>query len=516
LPPTGARRFAQAEVNDRRWPGGQLNATGLGPPCIQNPLGDPRTEDSESGPPSEDCLTLNIWRPAGLRPGALQPVMVYLFGGGLCGGYAGNEYYDGSNLVSRHGVVVVTVQYRLGALGFVVGEDSARPGSGGMNGIHDSIVALQWLHRYIGSFGGDASDITLFGQSSGGYSICTLCVAPKARGLFKRASLLSGPCFGGPPSRGWGPMSAEKGGNVTQQILAAHGARSLDDLRALPAEKVQWPAEWMSDAGKAPYFSGYFTDLGILPQPAEELWSSGAINPEVLMVSFTSKDGTAAFYSIAPTLGLVAPDKNSSTPAGFASKMQAVWGHDADAIMRQYPLHLYPSAAAAFVQADADAYVICPSRRLARHAAGAGKTVWVSEFAHFQPSPSQPRGCSGYGPHGCHGFGCDNGVELDVVPGQHTASTQLWASHGSEFHYIFGTETGPDGLGPPNNVTFCNFNKDEAQLSAEMMAYWASFARHGNPNTGAVSGAAHWPAVAVDASGNINVQRLRFSVATTD
>merc|ERR1712039_185311 len=125
-------------------------------------------------------------------------------------------------------------------------------------------------------------------------------------------------------------------------------------------------------------------------------------------------------------------------------------------------------------------------------------------------------GCSGYGPHGCHGFGCDNGVELDVVPGQHTTSTQLWASHGSEYHYIFWTETGPDGLGPPNNITFCNFDQDETQLSATMMAHWASFARHGDPNTGAVSGAVRWPAVTLDARGKVITQRLRFSVAATD
>lgn len=223
LPPVGVRRFARAEVSDAPWPGGRLDATALGPPCIQNPLGDPRSNESVSGPPTEDCLMLNIWRPAGLQPGADRPVMVYLFGGGLCSGFAGNEYLHGSHLASQHGVVVVSVSYRLGALGFIVGEDASRPGSGGMNGIHDNIVALQWLRRHIAAFGGAPDDVTLFGQSSGGYSVCTLSVAPEARGLFRRASLLSGPCFGGPPGRGWGPVSLEVGRNVTREILSQNG-----------------------------------------------------------------------------------------------------------------------------------------------------------------------------------------------------------------------------------------------------------------------------------------------------
>jgi len=442
--------------------------------------------------------------------------MVYLFGGGLCGGFAGNEYFNGSNLVLQQGVVVVTVQYRLGALGFAVGDDPARPGTGGMNGIHDNVVALQWLQRHAAAFGGDSGSITLFGQSSGGYSICTLCVAPAARGLFRRASLLSGPCFGGPPSRGWGPMSVEKGRNVTRQILAANAATSLADLRSIPAEHVQWPDEWMSDPTKAPYFSGYFADPAVLPLPAEELWRRGEINPEEIMVSFTSKDGTAAFYATAPTLGLVTPDENTSTPEGYESKMRTAWGGYAESVLRQYPLAAYPMASAAFIQADADAYVICPSRRLVRHAVRAGRRTWVSEFAHFQPSPRPPRGCSGYGPGGCAGFGCDNGVELDVVPGRHGSETRLWASHGSEFHYIFGTEHGPDGLGPPNNVTYCSFSQPEAELSQRMMEHWASFARHGDPNVAGGPGAPAWPPARLSAQGSVVVERMRFSVAETD
>ncbi|CAE8627516.1 unnamed protein product [Polarella glacialis] len=387
-----------------------------------------------------------------------------------------------------------------------------------MNGIFDNVVALRWLQKYVSHFGGDPGQVTIFGQSSGAYSLCTLCVAPDARGLFKRAGLLSGPCFGGPASRGWGPRSAELGRNVSEQILAAHGSgRDLASLRGLPAENVQWPAEWLSDLTKAPSFSGYFEDTAVLPLPADELWRRGAIVPEEVMVSCTSKDGTGAFYGLAPTLGLIGPDENTNTSGGYDSKMRAAWGADAEDVLRQYPLTDYPSAPAAFIQADADAYVICPSRRVARYAARAGRRVWVAEFAHFQPSPSQPMGCSGYGPQGCQGFGCDNGVELDVVPGRHvTHQTELWASHGGDVKFVFGTETGPDGLGPPSNLSHCEFDADERQLSRTVMAHWAAFARHGNPNAGLALEQLSWPSAEVRADGQVDISRMRFSVEATD
>merc|ERR1712232_784153 len=267
----------------------------------------------------------------------------------------------------------------------------------------------------------------------------------------------------------------------------------------------------MNDPTEAPWFSAYFEDEGVLPESAETLWKRGAINPKELIVSFTSRDGTGAFYGTAPTLGLVAPDKNTNTPMGYKKAMQAAWGADTDEVMQQYPLSAHASAPDAFIQADADAYVICPSRRVARFAAAAGRKVWVSEFAHFQPAPRKPLGCVG----DCEGWGCDNSVELDAVPGHHTNATKLYASHGSDYHYIFGTETGPDGLGPPNNLTYCTFDTAERDLSRTMMNYWSSFARHGDPNAAADHGL-HWPQVQAQSSENVTIHRMRFSTLESD
>ena len=118
-------------------------------------------------------------------------------------------------------------------------------------------------------------------------------------------------------------------------------------------------------------------------------------------------------------------------------------GSDADKVMKQYPIAAYNSSIqAAFIQADADAYVICPTLQLARDASTvSGRNVYVYEFAVFHPNRDDPRG-----------FGCDNGVELDVVSAFDPVTT-TWASHGSEVQFVFGTEHGSDGLGPPNNYT---------------------------------------------------------------
>merc|ERR1719401_326811 len=122
------------------------------------------------------------------------------------------------------------------------------------------MIALRWVQHHIAAFGGDPNRVTLFGQSSGAYAACTLSVAPEAKGLFSRLILQSGPCFGGPPNRGWGPRNASFGHRVTQELMATLNVSSLEDLRRVPAEKVQWPSYTMNDPQVAPYFSGYFDD----------------------------------------------------------------------------------------------------------------------------------------------------------------------------------------------------------------------------------------------------------------
>jgi len=513
LPPLGPRRFAPAELSDKPWPNGHLDASTLGPPCINNPIGDPREVPPVPGdqppPPTEDCLHLGIWRPAGGKPperlqrqedAGQLPVMVWNFGGGLCGGFSSNRYFDGSVLASEHGVIVVTVSYRLGALGFLVDPDFAGPGNGGMNGIRDTMIALRWVQKYISHFGGDPARVTLFGQSSGAYAACTLSVAPAAKGLFQRLVLQSGPCFGGPPNHGWGPRNESYGLSVAAEVMKAVNVSSLSALRDVRAELVQWPDSTMNDPQVAPYFSGYFEDPGLLPAPAEQLWAAGKINPKEIIVGHNAQDGTAAFYGAAPTLGWVAPDKNQTSPADYEKAMKAAWGEKAAAVLEQYPLSRFNgSVQRAFLQADADAMVVCPGYDILQYASAAGFKAWSYEFAHYQPARWRT-----------DGFGCSRATELDVAPPRQGPETRLFAAHGDEVMYVFGNEEGPDGLGPPNNKTICTFTPSESELSQQMRARWAAFAAGGDP---AGPGGAAWPEYKGHAD---KAETLLFADETTD
>eukprot|EP00656_Telonema_subtile_P010739 TRINITY_DN15214_c0_g3_i1.p1 TRINITY_DN15214_c0_g3~~TRINITY_DN15214_c0_g3_i1.p1 ORF type:complete len:311 (-),score=62.39 TRINITY_DN15214_c0_g3_i1:163-1095(-) len=258
--------------------------------------------------------------------------------------------------------------------------------------------------------------------------------------------------------------------------MRAHNATRFEDLLQVPGEAIQWPDEYMNDLDLAPYFSGYFDDDYVVPTSSiAHRWANGQINPKQLIVGANSKDGTAAFYGSAPTLGLVPPDKPQTSTQAYATAMGAVWGAQAAPILTQYSMERFNnSAQAAYIQSDADVYVICPALQLCEWASAQKLKVWHYEFAHFQPSRVH-----------ADGFGCDNGVELDMVSPVESRSVG-WASHGAETHFMFGTEIGADGLGPPNNLTHCSFTPSERVLSDTMLAYWTRFIATGDPNSAGV------------------------------
>ena len=241
----------------------------------------------------------------------------------------------------------------------------------------------------------------------------------------------------------------------------------------------------MNNLTVAPYFSGYFADTNMFPGDGipGSRWERGELNPSELIVGHNSKDGTSAFYGTAPTLGLVPPDKKQTTLADYKAALVTTWGSEiASKIESQYPLERFQnSPQSAFVQTDADAFVICPARALARMAQTAGRKVYVYEFAHYQPNRVRD-----------NGFGCDAGVELDVVHPDPTSVEKGWATHGAEIKYVFGTTVGPDQLGPPYNKTHCDFHPSERQLSNKIMGHWSALAATGDPNSNAIPGV-KWP-----------------------
>jgi len=199
--------FAAPPVGDLRWRPPQApkswtgvrEATAYGHQCMQmRNVQTPIDQD-------EDCLTLNVWTPAGARPGAKLPVMVWIHGGSFTGGSGANAIYDGTHFAER-GVVLVTVNYRLGRLGFFAHPalSAEQPGQPlGSYGIMDQIAALKWVKANIAAFGGDPANVTAFGESAGGIAINFLMTSPQAKGLFQKAISESGfGRFTGVPIRG--------------------------------------------------------------------------------------------------------------------------------------------------------------------------------------------------------------------------------------------------------------------------------------------------------------------------
>jgi para-nitrobenzyl esterase len=229
-PPVGERRWRAPQAAPP-WRGVRA-ATAFGSACPQKP-GLSLEGGGDPGPLNEDCLYLNVWTPRA-EPGAKLPVMVWLHGGALIFGAGSLPLYDGASL-AKQGVVVVTINYRLGPLGYFVHPalEKAAPGGPINFGLLDQIAALRWVQQNIAAFGGDAKQVTLFGQSAGAQSVLALMASPAARDLFQRAIAQSP--YGIPSHT---RAQARQTGVRVADALGLPGARaSLEQLRAVPAER---------------------------------------------------------------------------------------------------------------------------------------------------------------------------------------------------------------------------------------------------------------------------------------
>jgi para-nitrobenzyl esterase len=228
-PPVGALRWRMAEPN-APW-AGIRDATRFGPICLQSAIPLEALTGGVPSEQSEDCLYLNVWTP-GLG-GAKRPVMVWIHGGGFAIGAGSQAIYNGARLAARD-VVVVTINYRLGAFGFLDWSQAAGPrlpGSG-TEGLGDQILALDWVKRNISAFGGDPENVTIFGESAGAMSVGALLASPVARGLFHKAVAQSGAAHIG--------YDRERAARVTRAMLDALGidASQASRVRELPANAI--------------------------------------------------------------------------------------------------------------------------------------------------------------------------------------------------------------------------------------------------------------------------------------
>ena len=322
-----AIRYAAPPVGPLRWRppapaahwAGLHDATKFGPVCAQPPV-DWAGHDLDVT--SEDCLTLNVWTPK-LAASAHLPVMVWFHGGGYTNGAGSQSTYEGTNL-ARQSVVIVTVNYRLGALGFLAHPALSAESSdhvSGNYGLLDQIAALRWVHDNIARFGGDPANVTIFGQSAGGGSAMLLTVAPAARGLFAKAIFESGAALSVPglPGPDSSLKAAEQMGEAYTSTL---GASTPAQLRALPVAKLL-------DA-RIPL--GPIVDGALVPEDITAAYRSHREAPVPILLGWNS-DEAARF--IPP-----------QTFAAYSAQLAAMPGPIAD-LIRLYPAHDDASATAA-------------------------------------------------------------------------------------------------------------------------------------------------------------------------
>jgi len=427
-------RYAQAPTGPLRWrppvrPApweGVHGAAEFGPACIQ-PLPEPDSVYlDEPGRMSEDCLFLNVWKPA---HAAGAPVMVWIHGGALRIGHAGSVLHDGREL-ARRGVVVVSLNYRLGIFGYFAHPELTAESpqhSSGNYGLLDQIAALHWVRDNIAAFGGDPGNVTVFGESAGALSIIELMTSPPARGLFHKAIVQSGYLVSNPElSRtSLGQPSAEAAGEM---LAARLGAQDTAALRALD------PRQLSSAAIAAGYYPQATIDGWILPKQILEAFDRSEQAPVPLIVGFNAGE-TRSLPVFLPSL--------PGSAREYEQQVRSLYGDLADRYLALYPgTDIEESALAA----ARDAFYGWSAERLARAQTRIGQAAYLYFFAHEYPAARARR---------------------------------LHAFHGSELPYEFGLIGSAQPL--PRNWPPPPDEARERALSAAIMSYFTTYARTGTP-----------------------------------
>ncbi|MES2337950.1 MAG: carboxylesterase family protein [Pseudomonadota bacterium] len=430
-PPVGARRWT-APAPLPAWEGVR-KATAFGPACVQ-----PRATATGiyANPPaavSEDCLTLNIWAPKAAK-GA--PVVVWIHGGALVSGYSHEPMYDGTRMAGE-GVIVVSINYRLGILGYLAHNAlsaQSPQGVSGNYGLLDQVAALSWVKRNIGAFGGDPANVTIAGESAGALSVMYLMASPSARGLFHKAIAQSAYMVSTPELKTarHGMPSAEAAGTT---IAAALGAPTLAALRAMDAEKLTATA---AAKGYGPWGT---VDGRILPRQLVETWDRGEQAPVPLIAGFNAGE--------IRSLRMLAPPVPASA-AVYEQTIRARYGDLADAFLAQYPAATLGESVIATTR---DALYGWTSTRLAIGQTALRQPGYLYFFDHGYPAADDA---------GLHAF------------------------HAAEIPYVFGTPDKTPAYWPrvPDTLS-------DRRMSTAMLGYWTSFAKTGAPSA---KGAPAWQA----------------------
>ncbi len=405
------------------------------------------------GAESEDCLFLNVWS-ASLDEAAQRPVMVWLHGGGFAVGAGSEPIYDGANLARRHGVVVVTVNHRLGALGYahlagIGGEEFAHSGNAGTL---DQVAALRWVRDNIRAFGGDPGRVMIFGQSGGGWKVCTLLGTAPAHGLFTRAAIQSGPALR--------LLTRERADLMARALLheLGLGSSDIDELRRLPAQsivraqraverRVGAPGSTNPDASLVAYLPNFLpafapvVDGDVVPAHPFHPAASPLSRDVAVMVGFTRTEMTT--YADEATLDL---DED-----GLEARVHAWVGHDDAPRLLELYRRLDPDASAArrWARFQADLIMLPFAPVIAeRHAELGGASSYLYRIDW----------------------------ETDVLGGR------LMSPHAVEIALVFDNARECHGL--------CGQGATVPAMAERMSAAWAAFAATGAPDAPDIP---HWP-----------------------
>ncbi|MFA6929275.1 MAG: carboxylesterase family protein [Lentisphaeria bacterium] len=388
---------------------------------------------------SEDCLYLNVWT-ASKRASDKLPVMFWIHGGGYTTGSGSQPSYNGTAL-TRQGVVVVTINYRLGPFGYFAHPLLSKESPQGVSGNYghlDQIAALQWVQKNIAAFGGDPNCVTIFGESAGAGSVCRLMVSPHAKGLFHRAIAQSG------GAHGRNRHLRKKRGLLTameaegERIATALGCDTLKALRAKNADDLlaaSTPAQGLYGRGTK---FGPVVDGWTIPEDPDDMFANGKQHDVPFMLGSNADEGTLFLKQM--------PVKHAD---GYRLTVKTLFGKDADAFLKLFPCKNDDELKAAFSRLTTVTSFVGPARFLAKSMEAKQSPAFLYHFTRVSPGGKR----SGLG-----------------------------ATHAAEIPYVFGTLRSP-----------MHANRDR-ELSKVMMACWAQFARTGNPNG---DGLPNWPSYKV-------------------
>ncbi|MBN1653192.1 MAG: carboxylesterase family protein [Deltaproteobacteria bacterium] len=447
--------FAATTAGENRWKPPQpvtawsdtLDAFEAGPICPQNsPL--TREYDTRS---DEDCLSVNVWTPDPVSSTPL-PVMVWIFPGAYIFGSGSEPQYDGSNLVKRGNVIMVSFNYRVSSLGFLAHRaltEEDPDNTSGNYGILDQLAALKWVRANIEAFGGDKDNVTLFGESAGGNSTLLHIVMPGSRGLFHRAIVESGiPMLDVYDLAG----AEEMGDRYAKAMGCTDDATVLSCMRALSAEQIlTGPSEPPAELPGGLFYDDPATRFQLepiadgvnIPDTPRNLFMSNQM-AKVSMIQGSNTEEGVLFHT-----GVFGDIQIEDTLEAYQTALSRTYGSYTADIVAEYPIEDYASANDALTEVSGDANFVCASRRLARLFDKAGIENYLYSFSNPVADTPLP--------------------QLENI-----------AFHSADIPFVFGTK-----------ATLGAVPQADQSVSEAIQDYWTRFARTGDPNG---EGSTQWPA----------------------